>query len=491
MPSADESSRPNLTGETFKHTSASALIFLLIALLALALRVGTALQIPSLAHPDQVFQSVEPAHRLAYGYGVETWEWRVGARSWVVPAFLALVMRATSWMGPGSSGYLAGIAIVMSLLSLTAVWFGFAWGKRANGMCAAIIAAGACAISYELIYFAPKTLYEVMATHVLLPGLYLGVYGEQTSERKRMVWAGIFCGLAVSLRIQLAPAVAFAVFYICRSNWRARTPAVAAGLLLPIIGFGVVDWFTWSYPFQSFIRYFSVNLIQHRSSIYGTEPWYWYEVILAKNFGPMLLFALLGVRRSPFLGCLALIILVSHSVIPHKEARFLYPLTPLIITLAALGIVEVTEAVRTLGRLPLWPGRGVAGVAVCGLTSGLLAWTAASPGDWSRGSGSLAAMAQLSREPSLCGVGMYQFHWYESGGYAHLHQRVPIVVMETSEWKDTDSFNFALADKPLSDPPANLKLVRCRDGACLYRRPGSCTPPLTNEINAVLQRTNR
>ena len=77
----------------------------------------------------------------------------------------------------------------MSLISLTAVWFGFAWGKRASGMSAGIIAASACAVWYELIYFAPKTLNEVLATHVLLPGLYLGVFGEQTSERRRMVWA--------------------------------------------------------------------------------------------------------------------------------------------------------------------------------------------------------------------------------------------------------------------------------------------------------------
>lgn len=490
MPSADaSSSRPKLVGGAFKHTSVNPLL-LVIALVALALRVGTAIQIPSLAHPDQVFQTMEPAHRLAFGYGVKPWEWRIGARSWVVPAFLALVMRATSWMGPGSSGYLGATAIVMSLLSLSAVWFGFAWGKRASGISAAIIAACACAIWYELIYFAPKTLYEVLGTHLFLPGLYLGIYGEQGSERKRMVWAGIFCGLAVSLRIQLAPAVLFAVLYICRSNWRARTLFVSAGFLLPMIAFGLVDWFTWSYPFQSFIRYFSVNLLQHRSAIYGTEPWYWYGLILAKHFGPVLVFALLGVRRSPFLGWMALIILASHSVIPHKEARFLYPMAPMIITLAALGIVEMTEAARSLGTLP-WPGTVIAGVAICGLTSGFLAWTAASQGYWSRGSGSLAAMDYLSREQSVCGVGIYQPHWYESGGYAHLHQPVPIVLMETSDWKDIPSYNFALTDKPLRDPPADLTLVRCWNDACLYRRRGSCTPPQTNEIDAVLQRTDQ
>ena len=158
-------------------------------LIGLFLRVGAAIRFPNVNHTDEIFETQEPAHHLAYGYGVVTWEWRRGVRSWVFPAFLAGVMRTTDWMGPGSKGYELGIAIVLSLLSLTTVWFGFAWAKRASGTDAAIIAAGACATWYELIYFAPKALTEVVATHALLPGLYLGIYGERLGERKRMFLA--------------------------------------------------------------------------------------------------------------------------------------------------------------------------------------------------------------------------------------------------------------------------------------------------------------
>ncbi|HEV2964140.1 MAG TPA: mannosyltransferase, partial [Candidatus Angelobacter sp.] len=47
-----------------------------VLLLALLLRVGAAMRVPSMAHPDEIFQTQEPAHRLAYGYGIITWEWR-------------------------------------------------------------------------------------------------------------------------------------------------------------------------------------------------------------------------------------------------------------------------------------------------------------------------------------------------------------------------------------------------------------------------------
>ena len=202
-----------------KSSSSLRLLLLGILLLGLFLRIGAALRFPNTFHADEIFQTQEPAHRLAYGYGVVTWEWRRGVRSWVYPAFLAGVMRATEWMGKGSEGYVRGIAIVLSLLSLTTIWFGFAWAKRAGGVEAAIIAAGACAAWYELVYFGPKTLTEVIATNALLSGLYLGKYGESLGEKKRMLLAGIFCGLAMSIRIQLAPAAGFAALYFCYPNW--------------------------------------------------------------------------------------------------------------------------------------------------------------------------------------------------------------------------------------------------------------------------------
>ena len=99
----------------------------------------------------------------------------------------------------------------------------------------------------------------MVATHALLPGLYLGMYGEGLGEKKRMFLAGIFCGLAMSLRIQLAPAVGFAALYFCYPNWRKRILPLAAGLLLPVVGFGLVDAMTWSHPFQSFLVYFRVH----------------------------------------------------------------------------------------------------------------------------------------------------------------------------------------------------------------------------------------
>src|SRR5262249_26116631 len=155
--------------------------------------------------------------------------------------------------------------------------------------------------------------------HILLPGLYLGAYAEGRWKQRKLFLAGLLCGLAMALRIQLFPAVAVACVYFCRSAfysfrsaWRTRIPAVMGGILVPVAVFGAVDAITWSYPFQSFIRYFWVNAIEGRSELYGTEPWYWYLLVLLAHLGPVLFLAVMGVRRSPFLAWIAIAILVPH-----------------------------------------------------------------------------------------------------------------------------------------------------------------------------------
>ena len=479
-----------------KSSSSTRLLLLGLMLIGLFLRVGAAIKFPTIDHPDEIFQTQEPAHRLAYGYGIVSWEWRKGARSWVFPGFLAGVMRATDWLAAGSQGYQWGITVVLSLISLTTIWFGYAWAKRASGTEAAFIAAGACAIWYELVYFAPKTLTEVVATHALLPGLYLGVYGDRLGEKKRMFLAGIFCGLAMSLRIHLAPAVGFAVLWFCYPNWRKRTLPLAAGLLLPVIGFGLVDAVTWSHPFESMLVYFHAHTRDFKvPSLPGTEitgarprvqTWRMYLKILSEHLGPVAFFVLMGVRRSRFLGWMALIILAVHSMFGYWEVRYLYPLMPLEITLAALGIMELAPVLKSWWK-PLTSRMIVAGgLAFIGLCSCLLL----SQFDWSQRSGSLAAFDQLSLDPTLCGVAIYKVGWWNLAGYAHLHQNVPILILlrGSDVPAQSTSFNAVVSRGLLNGPTGGFEATACWNNVCLYRRPGACTPPVANnEINSLLE----
>ena len=467
-----------------------ALKYLTLAIFAIALllRVMVALHFPSIEKPDEIFNSLEPAHRLAYGYGVVVWEWREGVRSWVFPAFLAGIMRATAWMGAGSSGYLAAIVVILSLLSLSCVWFAYAWGKRSGGTTAAVIAAGACATWYQLVYFAPKAFNEVVATDFLLPGLYLGMYGGRLPEKKRLFFAGVCLGIAVALRLQLAPAVAFAVLYFCRERWATRAPVLVLGILLPFVAFGLVDGFTWSYPFHSYLRYLQIVLFQGRHSRYGAEPWYFYVTLLWKSLWPMLLLALAAIRRNALLAWIVVIIVASHSVLGHKEFRFVYPVLPLIVTLAALGLVEIFSALNARVRSPL-PARAViaSGLVLCAIVSGCFArWDFR----WGQGAGGLIALDRLSKDSSLCGVGLAELPWDLTGGYVHLHRDVPILLVNPhySLGAQMLNFNALVTMGPLNSAEMGFSQEGCWKGVCLYRRSGPCfTSPPFYEVNKMLR----
>ena len=47
-----------------------------IFLLSLSLRILNALISRTFFQPDEYWQSLEVAHRLVFGYGYQTWEWR-------------------------------------------------------------------------------------------------------------------------------------------------------------------------------------------------------------------------------------------------------------------------------------------------------------------------------------------------------------------------------------------------------------------------------
>ena len=475
-------------------------VFAWVALLgsAFALRIGLAVSSPNIFFPDEIFQTLEPAHRLVFGYGVISWEWRLGIRSWVFPTFLAGVMRATAWVsswasnspGSASSGYVVGTAIVLSLISLVTIWFGYAWAKRASGTAAAIVAAIACSFFFGFVYFAPKALNEVVAAHVLLPGLYLGVYGEKFGERKRLFLAGFLCALAACLRIQLLPALLFAMVYFCYPRWRSRISAVAAGAAVPVFFFGAVDWITWSYPWQSFILYYKENVVSGPGKeLTLVQPWYWYALVLLVLLGPAVLLLFHGARRSPFLAIFCAIVVISHSVIPHKEIRFIYPILAPAITLAAMGIVDLLGEIKA-GMRFLDNPRWVVAISVGFLfiSSALLAANCAG---WYKTRWGDGAFDRLSREPALCGVGIYRAIWWQSGGYTHLHRDVPIIPLESATQlaKDASAINALIAPGDSPGIPSGFGKAQCWEGVCLYERPGACSAaPAGEELNAYLRK---
>ena len=48
---------------------------------------------------DEIFQTLEQGHRLAFGYGLVPWEYQSGARSWLLPGVIGGFMKLLAKLG--------------------------------------------------------------------------------------------------------------------------------------------------------------------------------------------------------------------------------------------------------------------------------------------------------------------------------------------------------------------------------------------------------
>ncbi len=482
--------RPQL--KDFSPQSRSAFWYLLIFLaIALFLRLAVFLLFPSTYHPDEIYQTQEAAHRLAYGTGVIPWEYRLGVRSWVLPAVIAGIIKCTAWLSSGSSGYIFGTAVFFSLLSLTVVWFAFSWCRQYFGMQYALLAAFTTTIWFELIYFGPRTLNEFVAGNLFLPAIYLGsLKPDQEPERKwRLLVVGMLLGLTVSLRMQFGPAVLLAGLWIMSRDWKTRFLPITCGIFIVVMVFGVVDAITWSYPFYSYYANFRENIFHHRASRFGTAPWYYFAFRLLVHAGPMLIFALIGVRRSPILGWVCLAVLFPHFLVEHKEFRFIYPVLPLLLTLAAIGLIDFLQFLERQNKIPPFSeGRlliAASFVLVCSLS------LTSQYSRWAQNSGNLRAFNRLSKDAKACGVAIYHDDWWRAGGYTYLHRAIPIFLFHSLSdvGSVTGAFNRIVVPESTAVLLEGYSPSGCRDGVCVYQREGTChAGGAEYEINEVLKR---
>ena len=471
--------------------------------LALALRAGLALGFPNVFYPDEIFQTLEPAHRLLYGYGVVSWEWRIGARNWLFPGFLAGVMRLSAGLAPGSTGYLVGTTLALSAIGVLPVWAAWRIARRSTGAGPALLAAFVCAIWCDLVYFAPKALNEIAAAHLLAAAVAIAPPRGETRERRPWLLAGLAFGLAVALRPHLGPAVLVGIGFASRSDPRRVAAPLLLGAGASFALGGLVDALTWGVPFHSYVRNPIENLLVGHSLLYGTEPFYGYLKSLLRvwtfGFAPILALFVWGARRHPLPALIAGVALLVHSAIPHKEYRFMVPVIALVVLVAAVASAELLEALCK--RHPGWRRRAIPAAATAWMLASLAAAPRLStehmklgPRDehdalyWRRYEGAKRAFSTLSRRDDVCGVALLGLGWAFSGGYTVLHHDVPLIEARGSERIPAvePHANYLVSRRVDAPRLGAYARERCWGPICLYRRPGGCEPAPGYDLNATL-----
>jgi phosphatidylinositol glycan class B len=475
-----------------------------LVLLAVAVRLPVAFW-PNVNHPDEIFQYLEPAWRMLGHDGIVTWEWHDGIRSWFLPTLLIGPVALGDWLAPGGAGAFIVPRLAVTLASLSIVISAWFFGARVSRM-HAIIAALVTAIWFELVYFAPHTLSEPLATALVVPAALLLTGGLSV---KRLVIGGGLLALAFVCRFQYAPAMAVFALGACWKQWRNTIPLLVGGLVVLLLA-AMVDVAHGVVPFEWLILNIKENLLHERASEAGVAPAIAYLYLLLFMWWGATLLLLCALRRgwrhSPLLIVAAIVNLAFHSLIEHKEYRFIFLSVALLIIAAALGSADWSRMMREKPAWRPWAMPVVVGGWV--LISLGLAGAKPMQNFWMRGTGSARLAAELRADPELCGVALYITPFHLLPGrerlvgdlplYA-LHPKDPIAKGHLSALvkKHKPAFNRILAPPDsANDLPADFSRRSCAsiddDDACIFARSGGCDAGAEGPfaINDVLLRLN-
>jgi hypothetical protein len=491
--------RPSVLARLQALLSDRTLIILLA--LALGLRFAAIVAFPSLHHPDENFQVLEQAHRIAFGYGVVPWEFRDGIRSPVLPYLLAGLFWASERVVGGPEGYLIAARTALALLSLIAVAAVYRMGQRTSPN-HALMAGLVAATWFELVYFANRPLTEAVATTFVLTALSLATVERERLSFRRLAAIGFCIALAFTLRFHLGPGLLVAAAFIGRLDLRGRWAPMALGGAIPLLVFGAADWLYWGAPFSSYVAALRIDLFQDKASMYGVEPsFFFFEQLVDVWAGILpLMLALIAWRwrASALWVAVALTIIGVHSLIPHKEYRFVIPAFACLAVVAALGSADLIERLRKLA--PAASHALVAGGAALWIgTSAALAFAPGFRDGWFEARDLIEASFTLAHDPDLCGLLFYNDDWASTGGYAHLHRNVPIYALaddQDTARDATEAFNrIILSRAALEDFMDDYTLVGCsgpeddQDATCIMKREGDCKPMPNLQVNEMLRRT--
>jgi hypothetical protein len=482
-----------------------------LLLLAAAVRLPLAFW-PNVNHPDEIFQYLEPAWRLLGHDGIVTWEWRDGIRSWFLPTLLAGPVRLGDWLAPGGPGAFIVPRVVVGLASLSIVVSAWFFGARVSRV-HAIVTAFVAAIWFEVVYFAPHTLSEPLATALIVPAALL-LTGELS--RERLFIAGALLALAFVCRFQYAPAMAVFALGACWSQRRNAIPLLGGGLVVLVLA-AIVDVAHGVVPFEWLILNIEQNLLHDRASEFGVASPIAYLFLLSiiwSGATVLLLCALgRGWRHAPLLILAAVVNIAFHSAITHKEYRFIFLSIVLLIIAAALGSADWSRMMRERAAwrplaLPIIAGGWVL------LSLGLADTTKPMRDNWMRGTGAARLAAELRADPGLCGLALYVTSYHLLPGRERLAGDRPLYAFHPKDPLAKDplgkarlpalvgqhelAFNRILAPPDsASELPADFSRQSCAsmgdDGvACIFARSGGCGAASATPfaINDVLVRLN-
>lgn len=391
--------------------------------------------------PDEIFQYLEPAHWRITGSAWLPWEYDRGLRNWILPGFYGAWMELLRALGLRAIALQRTLWVVTLGLSLFVLPAVYRLGKLLGGdVQTARLATVLVALFPVTAWLSPHTLSENFGVIFSTWGVYCWIAatkaGAETAheptpaERRALalaVLSGALLGLGCGFRFTL---VILLPLVVLDFNFRSQFVAMGAflfGLFAALAVIGLVDRLTWGGFLHSFIEFIDYNVIEKGNEDHGVMVWHFYlSTALWKRLGIGLLVAIplliAGLRTTWRLVLQCVIFVLAHTLIGHKEERFLLSMWPLFLVAVSVGASTLLERYgqrrAQTRRKPM-----TALTLVCGL---LLVPTFVGVGsarmDWQRDL--FRAQQWVGEQPDATGL-LYEARIHLNGGYTIFDANVP------------------------------------------------------------------
>ncbi|MCJ2187047.1 glycosyltransferase family protein [Novosphingobium beihaiensis] len=453
-----------------------------------------------ISHADELMQYLEQANRIATGHGIIPWETRAGLRNSLIPQFLSVPLWIGHTFAPGTlwAMYLARATfLTATLTALPAAWRLGAFVSRRH----ALVALFVVAVWWESVFFSELLLSESLASALLL--LAASFLLAAHAKRKASLAGGFLLGLGVLVRLQYAP---FAAVLFLTAMWHTPErwrPVMGGGLGALALG-AASDAIAGKVPYAWVFINFGKNIVEGKAASFGTSPVWQYFVEYYLHFGAgALLFvglcAAAAGRRYWALLLAGAVNIGVHSLIAHKEYRFVWVSTLVFLVVAAVGSQSIVERIlaRHAPRLTKNAALGVMmavwtlmSISSFHITGGYQAF---------RGAGAIPRLAvKAAQDPHVCRLAVVEA-FYAHLVPAELPRALPLSIAPKGVYEGTDPLppELARAANALiaSERPLGTKDYRqeaCLDmpqeRACLYVRPGKCGSAPDYDYQTALKR---
>ncbi|KAK4802981.1 hypothetical protein SAY86_001184 [Trapa natans] len=324
-----------------------------VFLLCVAFRAVNALLVQTYFNPDEHWQALEVAHKITFGYGHLTWEWKRGIRSYLHPMVFALLYKVLALLGLDKPWLMVKAPrLLQSFLCAVGDLYVYKLSHALFDYHVARWALFSELLNWFMFFCFPRTLSNSFETVLTLVGLYYWPCLRSSSTRDPTLsrsWG--LCMAALSCAIRPTSAVIWAYIGLLELWFTRNRMKLILFEVVPIgvtvLGFTIIldrlMYGSWVLVPLNFLQF---NFLTSGGDYYGTHVWHWY---FSQGFTVMIFtflpFSILGITVAKHWRLAGIIpwVLGLYSILGHKEFRFVLAVLPIALIFSGVYLASLSN----------------------------------------------------------------------------------------------------------------------------------------------------